>query len=146
MESTLSRISAVMIELDVKVPADAVRTELDKAYLNLGKKAHIRGFRPGKAPREILSRVYGNQVMSDVMNALVNSTLPKVLTEKNVQPITTPTDTNGKPLGATLASGSIAEVTQACIERHLLRVVLAAGASARIIEILLAIEVPSAGP
>ena len=96
MESTLSRISAVMIELDVKVPADAVRTELDKAYLNLGKKAHIRGFRPGKAPREILSRVYGNQVMSDVMNALVNSTLPKVLTEKNVQPITTPNVEAGK--------------------------------------------------
>lgn len=55
-------------------------------------------------------------------------------------------DANGKPLGATLASGSIAEVTQACIERNLLRVVLAAGASARIIEILLAIEVPPAGP
>ena len=67
MQATVSRISPGVIELSVEVPADAVRTEIDKAYLTLAKKAHIRGFRPGKAPREVLTRLFGSQVVGDVM-------------------------------------------------------------------------------
>ena len=96
MQATVSRISPVVIELSVEVPADAVRVEIDKAYLTLAKKAHIRGFRPGKAPREVLTRLFGSQVVGDVMNALVNQTLPQVLTEKNVTPITQPNVEPGK--------------------------------------------------
>ena len=96
MQVSTKRVSPVMLELSVEVPADAVKTEIDKQYQSLAKKAHIRGFRPGKAPRDVLARLYGNQVMVDVINALVNNTLPKVLSEKNVIPITQP---NVEPVG-----------------------------------------------
>jgi trigger factor len=96
MQVSTKRVSPVMLELSVEVPADAVKTEIDKAYHSLARKAHIRGFRPGKAPRDVLARLYGNQVMVDVMNALVNNTLPKVLSENNVVPITQPNVEPGK--------------------------------------------------
>ncbi len=96
MQATVSRISPVMIELSVEVPAATVKTEIDKAYATLSKKAHIRGFRPGKVPRDVLARLFAPQVMSDVMNALVNTTLPQVLTEQNVTPITQPSVEPGK--------------------------------------------------
>ncbi len=90
MQVTTKRVSPVMLELSVQVPAVAVKSEIDKAYQTLARTARIRGFRPGKAPREVLARVYGNQVLGDVVNTLVNSTLPQALSKENVIPITQP--------------------------------------------------------
>jgi len=90
MQVTVQRISPVVMELSVEVPADTVKVEVEKAYLNLAKKAHVKGFRPGKTPRDVLKRLFGPQVSNDVANAIVNNTLPRVLTEKNVTPISQP--------------------------------------------------------
>ena len=90
MQITVQRVSPVVMELQIEVPADTVRNEVDKAYNTLARKAHVKGFRPGKAPRNILTQLYGPQVQNDVANALVNTTLPKALTEKNVTPVSQP--------------------------------------------------------
>ncbi|HEX7667603.1 MAG TPA: trigger factor, partial [Polyangiaceae bacterium] len=96
MQVTVQRISPVLMELQIEVPADAVRTEVEKQYTTLAKKAHIKGFRPGKAPRDVLRHLYGPQVQNDVANAIVNETLPKVLTDKNVTPVSMPSVEAGK--------------------------------------------------
>jgi trigger factor len=96
MQVQVARISPVVMELAVEVSADAVRVEVDKAYLSLQRKARVRGFRPGKAPRQVLAHLYGPQVASDVVNALVNGTLPKALSDKNVQPVNQPQVEPGK--------------------------------------------------
>lgn len=90
MEVTVQRISPVVMELSVEVPAATVKTQVDKAYLTLGKRAHVKGFRPGKAPRAILTQLFGAQVSNDVANAIVNESLPKVLSEKNLTPVSQP--------------------------------------------------------
>ncbi len=78
------------MQLHVEIPASHVKAEVDKAYLALAQRSHIKGFRPGKAPRAVLSRLYDVQVKTDVANAIVNDTLPKVLNEKNLTPVTQP--------------------------------------------------------
>lgn len=90
MQVNEKRISPVEMELSVQVPADLVKAQIDKAYLTLGKKAHVKGFRPGKAPRDVLTKLFGPQVANDVANAIVNETLPKVLSEKNLMPVSQP--------------------------------------------------------
>ena len=90
MQVSEKRVSPVVMELSIEVPATVVKAEVDKAYLNLGKKAHIKGFRPGKAPRDVLTRMFAPQVQNDVANAIVNDTLPKILNEKNLTPISQP--------------------------------------------------------
>jgi trigger factor len=96
MQVNVQRISPVVMEVEVEVPADIVRAEIDKAYVNLGKKAHVRGFRPGKVPRNVLTQLFAPQVHSDVMNAIVNNTLPKALEEKSVTPVSQPAVEAGK--------------------------------------------------
>ncbi len=90
MNVTVSRISPVKIELSVEVPADTVQAQVERAYSDLGRRAKIRGFRPGKAPRNVLVQLFEPQVKSDVANSLVNDTLSRALTEKNVVPVSTP--------------------------------------------------------
>ncbi len=96
MQVQVARISPVVVELAVEVPADAVNAQVERAYVTLQKKARIRGFRPGKAPRQVLAHLYGPQVASDVVNALVNETLPKALSEQQVQPVNQPEVEPGK--------------------------------------------------
>jgi trigger factor len=96
MQVQVARISPVVMELAVEVPADAVKAEVEKAYATLQKKARVRGFRPGKAPRQVLAHLYGPQVANDVANAIVSDTLPKALTKNNVQPVNQPTVETGK--------------------------------------------------
>ena len=90
MQVSEKRISPVVMELSVEIPATVVKAEVDKAYLTLGKKAHIKGFRPGKAPRDVLTRMFAPQVQNDVANAIVNDTLPKILSDKNLTPVSQP--------------------------------------------------------
>jgi trigger factor len=90
MQVQVARISPVVVELAIEVPADAVKAEVEKAYATLQKKARVRGFRPGKAPRQVLAHLYGPQVASDVAKTIVSDTLPKALSENNVQPVNQP--------------------------------------------------------
>lgn len=96
MQVQVARISPVVLEVAVEVPADIVSAQIEKAYGTLQRKARVRGFRPGKAPRQVLARLYGPQVASDVVNALVNDTLPKALSAKQVQPVNQPQVEPGK--------------------------------------------------
>jgi len=96
MQVTVQRISPVVMELHIEVPADAVKSEVEKAYATLAKKAHVKGFRPGKAPRSVLTHLFGPRVQNDVATALVNDTLPKILTENNVSPIGQPSVVPGE--------------------------------------------------
>ena len=90
MEVTEKRISPVVMELSIEVPATLVKAEVDKAYVTLGKKAFVKGFRPGKAPRDVLTRLFAPQVQNDVANTIVNDTLPKVLSDKKLTPVSQP--------------------------------------------------------
>jgi trigger factor len=96
MQVQIERVSPVILEVAVEVPADAVKAQVERVYADLQRKARVRGFRPGKAPRQVLAHLYGPQVASDVVNALVNDTLPKALSEKNVQPVNQPQVEPGK--------------------------------------------------
>ena len=79
MQVQVARISPVVMELAIEVPAPEVKAEVEKAYSSLQRKAHVKGFRPGKAPRQVLARLYWPQVANDVANALVQGTLGKAL-------------------------------------------------------------------
>src|SRR5262245_50491214 len=90
MQVTVEKLSPVLLELKIEVPADRVKSEVDKAYSALSRTAHIKGFRPGKAPRHVLVHLFGGRVHQDVAQRLVDSTLNLALTQKNVQPLSQP--------------------------------------------------------
>jgi trigger factor len=90
MQVQVQQLSPVLVEFQVEIPADRVKSEVDKAYQTLQKTARVRGFRPGKAPRDVLTHLYGDRIVIDVAQRLVDDTLPKALSEKNVQPLSQP--------------------------------------------------------
>lgn len=90
MQVNVEQLSPVLVEFQVEVPAAQVRSEVDKAYVALQKTARVKGFRPGKAPRQVLAHLYGGRVHADVAQRLVDSTLNRALSDKQVQPLSQP--------------------------------------------------------
>lgn len=90
MQVNVEKLSPVLLEFVVEVPAEQVRTEVDKAYTVLQRNAKVRGYRPGKVPRHVLVYLYGGRIHADVAQKLVDATLNKALAEKQVQPLSQP--------------------------------------------------------
>jgi trigger factor len=65
-------------------PAD-VETSMERAYQKLVQKVNVPGFRKGKAPRELLEREVGKEVMFDeAMEDLLPRTAIELVKEHNV--------------------------------------------------------------
>ena len=90
MQVTVQKLSPVLVEFDVVVDAEQVHAELEKSYSSVGRSAHVRGFRPGKAPRQIIAQLFGSRIASDVAKRLVDETFPQALSERQIQPISAP--------------------------------------------------------
>lgn len=64
--------SPVLRMVRATVPAERLQNRLEEAYRRLRQRAHIRGFRPGRAPLELIRRLYGEAVRSEVYEELAN--------------------------------------------------------------------------
>ncbi|MBL0716254.1 MAG: trigger factor [Desulfosarcina sp.] len=82
--------SAVKKKLIIEIPQEDVVKELDSAYKELKKNAKVKGFRPGKTPRNVLERYYGKDVRADVSSRLIQESLIQVLEESKLNVIDMP--------------------------------------------------------
>ena len=65
--------------LAVELPSQRVDAAFARAYRDLARRTRVRGFRPGKAPRSVLERLYGASVAEDLERVLVEESLPEAL-------------------------------------------------------------------
>lgn len=90
MQVTVEDVSSVKKILHIEVPEKIVIRELDNAYKNLKKTAKIKGFRPGKAPRSVLERLYKKEVHGDVSSKLLQDSFVEALRETDLNIIGSP--------------------------------------------------------
>lgn len=90
MQVTVEDVSSVKKILHIEVPENIVIRELDNAYKNLKKNAKVKGFRPGKAPRSVLERLYKKDVHGDVSSKLLQDSFVEALKETELNIIGNP--------------------------------------------------------
>ena len=90
MKASVEEISSIKRKISVEIPEDQVVKEVDSFYKDLGKKAKIKGFRPGKVPRNILERYFKDYVKAEVVQKLIEESYPKALSETELQPVSPP--------------------------------------------------------
>ncbi len=90
MNITVEEISSIKKKVHVEIPDDRVKKEIDSCYREVGKQAKIKGFRPGKIPRDILERYFKDYVKSEVIQKLIQETYSVALSEKGLQPVSPP--------------------------------------------------------
>lgn len=58
-------------EIHIEVPVDQVRTAFDEVTSSYARVARIPGFRPGRAPRDLIRRRYQKEIAGDVKERLI---------------------------------------------------------------------------
>jgi len=73
---------------DVKVIVDkkTMSTYIDEKYEEIKGTVNLKGFRPGKVPREILKRQFGQAVFNEVLDKVLKETSTKALQENKIKP------------------------------------------------------------
>jgi len=90
MRASAEEISPIKKKISIEIPEDQVGQEVDSFYKELGRTAKIKGFRPGKVPRNILERYFKDYVKAEVVRKLIEESYPKALSETHLEPVSPP--------------------------------------------------------
>jgi trigger factor len=79
------------VRLDVAVPEDEVQKGMARAIRQLGREVRVPGFRPGKAPAEVIvQRVGRDAVVQEMLKGSLGGWYSAAVAETGVQPIDDP--------------------------------------------------------
>ncbi|MBI5756732.1 MAG: trigger factor [Nitrospirae bacterium] len=90
MKIDMEEVSTTKMVFKIEVPSDLVSKEFTDAYDGLRKKVRVPGFRPGKAPLNILEQRYKKDVETDIIRRLVPDYYLKAVKESGVTPVEMP--------------------------------------------------------
>lgn len=86
MQVSVEQTSEIERRLTVSVPSAEVGQEIDKRLRAMGKNARFKGFRPGKAPANLIQQRYGAQVANEVVRAAIQSSYREALEREKIEP------------------------------------------------------------
>ncbi len=95
MEVTVEELSPVKKKINVAIPPETVEEEIASTYQKLKQTVTIRGFRPGKVPRDLLKKYYKEHVEGEVITRLIQETYPEALKKVQIVPVSQPVVENG---------------------------------------------------
>jgi trigger factor len=90
MNVNIETTSALRRKLTIELEPIEINQELDRAYKDLKRTVQLKGFRPGRAPRTLLERFFGDQVRGDVIQKLVKEYTGRALDENDLKPVVEP--------------------------------------------------------
>ena len=86
MKVTVENKKGLNKDLKVFVDKKTMNTYMDDKYEEIKGTVNLKGFRPGKVPREILKRQFGKAVFNEVLDKVIKDTSTKALEENKIKP------------------------------------------------------------
>jgi trigger factor len=90
MKTEFIDINETQKNLVIEIPGDVVNATIERLTKDYGKAAKIPGFRPGKAPAQVIRKRYREQILHDVVHELVPRAVDEALRERGLEPVDTP--------------------------------------------------------
>ena len=90
MTSVVTELSPVLVEVKVEIPWDRVQKALDEGYARVQRTARLKGFRPGKVPRNVVKQMFGAQVRYEAMSSVIENELFSAVREHDISPVASP--------------------------------------------------------
>jgi trigger factor len=86
MKVTVENKKGLNKDLKVFIDKKTMTTHFEEKYNEIKDKVVLKGFRPGKVPREILKRQFGQALMGEVLDKVLKETTTKALEDNKIKP------------------------------------------------------------
>jgi trigger factor len=86
MKVTVENIKGLNKDIKVFIDKKTMNAHMDVKYEEIKNTVNLKGFRPGKVPREILKRQFGQAIFSEVLDKVLKDTSVKALEDKKIKP------------------------------------------------------------
>ncbi|MEZ4504004.1 MAG: trigger factor [Dehalococcoidia bacterium] len=91
MAVTTERLPRSLVSLQIEVEPDRVEASLDKAARRVAQQVRIPGFRPGKAPRNVVERTVGRPaLLQEALDDLLPEVYNEIIDSEELEPIDQP--------------------------------------------------------
>ena len=90
MLKSVEDINTTKKRLRIEIPSDVIEKEIGNSLEKVRQKAKIPGFRPGRAPINLIERRFGKEVEAEVLDKIIPEYYSKALKEAELMPVTTP--------------------------------------------------------
>jgi len=86
MKVTIENKKGLNKDLKVFIDKKTMNSYMENKYEEIKGTVNLKGFRPGKVPREVLKRQFGKAVFSEVLDKVLKETSTKALEENKIKP------------------------------------------------------------
>ena len=86
MKVTVENKKGLNKEIKVFIDKKTMNSYMDEKYEEIKNTVNLKGFRPGKVPKEILKRQFGQAIFSEVLDKVLKETSVKALEENKIKP------------------------------------------------------------
>ena len=86
MKVTVENKKGLNKDLKVFIDKKTMNSYMDEKYNEIKGTINLKGFRPGKVPKEILKRQFGKAVFGEVLDKVIKETSTKALEENKIKP------------------------------------------------------------
>ena len=86
MKITVENIKGLNKDVKVFIDKETMSSYMDEKYEEIKGTVNLKGFRPGKVPKEVLKRQFGKAVFGEVLDKVLKETSTKALEEKKIKP------------------------------------------------------------
>jgi trigger factor len=86
MKVTIENIKGLNKDVKVFIDKETMNSHMDEKYEEIKSTVNLKGFRPGKVPKEVLKRQFGKAVFGEVLDKVLKDTSAKALEENKIKP------------------------------------------------------------
>jgi len=86
MKVTVENKKGLNKDIKVFIDKETMNSYMDEKYNEIKNTVNLKGFRPGKVPKEILKRQFGKAVFNEILDKVLKDTSTKALEEKKIKP------------------------------------------------------------
>ena len=86
MKVTIENKKGLSKDIKVFIDKKTMNSYMEEKYEEIKGTVNLKGFRPGKVPKEVLKRQFGKAVFNEVLDKVLKDTSTKALEENKIKP------------------------------------------------------------
>ncbi len=104
MTVTEEKVDSLLSKVRVNLKKEDYEPNVKKQIKALAKQVSVKGFRPGMVPLDMVKKMYGNNVLVEELNKVLNDEVYKYINDNKIEIIASPIPASGQKLEIDITS------------------------------------------